>query len=243
MIRSIKIGELDFYQDDSNPTGKVQLDHGIAYELHVVNELKKWIPTSIGFADIGCNAGIHTIIARSIGWNVPVVCAEASPTNIQLLLKNLAHNGLRGVTVLPFALAEAHRIIAINGCEFNSHCAAFPDQEHQTLCAALPLDMLNLPPVDLIKIDVEGFEMLVLEGASRWMETRPKVIFEFFPELIARTNREPQRLLEYFFERKYKLTVLDYQKGMRKECYSSEELMNHLASWDNKITDIIAEPL
>lgn len=244
MIRSIRIGPYDFFQDDSNQVGLEQLQNGINYEKHVVAELQKWIPNCQGFADIGANAGIHTIIAKSIRPGVPIVCAEASPHNISLLLRNIAHNKLTDVTVLPFPLSEKPQILRMNSFEPNSVCSVdgTPDSEDfPKLAASLNLDSLRLTDIDLIKLDVEGFEIRVLNGARYAFQDEHRIIFEFCPEVCHRSGLTPEQTLQWFFDNGYKLTMLDYVPGARKECKTPQEVIEHLGRTSKLITDILAE--
>lgn len=227
--------------------GLCQLQNGLNYEKHVVSELSKWVPTSRGFADLGANGGIHTIIAKSINPDLPIVCAEASPVNRDILLRNIARNKLINALVLPFPLSDCNAIIRTNLHDHNTSCSVdgLPDSEdYPRLSAALAWDSIVIPYyIDLVKIDVEGFEIRVLNGASKLMQNRPRIIFEFCPEITHRSGLSPEQTLQWFFDRGYKLTMLDYQPGMRKECANPTDFMEQLKKTAVWITDCIAEPI
>lgn len=247
MIRSIKIKQHDFFQDDSNQVGLEQLQNGINYEKHVVEELRRWMPSARGFADLGANAGIHTVIASSFNPDIPIVSAEASPHNINLLLRNVAHNKLGNVTVLPFPLADKPRILRMNSFEPNSVCSieGLPDSEdYPRLAQAFSLDSMNLPAIDLIKLDVEGFEIRVLAGAEQHFSQNgyPRIIFEFCPEVCHRSGLSPEETLAWYFDHGYLITMLEYQPGMRKEkCQTPSEVLDHLSKTSKWICDCITE--
>ena len=143
MIRSIQLGQYKFFADDTRP-GLDILQNGINYEKHVVAELRKWIPTARGFLDIGANCGVHTVIAKTIRPDIPIVCAEVSQFNVDLLLRNVNYNALSNVIVLPFALADESRIVRTNEHDPNM-CVTIqghPDSEdYPRLASALPLNM------------------------------------------------------------------------------------------------------
>lgn len=245
-IRSVKVGPYTCFADVESEVGQAILQNGENYERHMVAEIRRLAPVSKGFADLGANIGIHTLIAKAANPLIPVVCAECSPANINLLMRNVTFNHFTEVIVLPFPLADRPRIIRTNNHEANMCCSLDgqnDSEDYPRLAAALSLDHLILPEIDLIKIDVEGFEITVLRGASKIMEKRPTILFEFCPQITHRSGVTPTEMLNFFFNRHYKLTVLDFrQKGERKECDSAEAVLEHLAATSVWITDILAEP-
>ena len=69
------------------------------------------------------------------------------------------------------------------------------------LVAAVPLDDVlannNIGPVDVLKIDVDGFDGEVLAGAERTLKKQqPAVIFEWHPRLCQQTGNDPFRGFE-----------------------------------------------
>lgn len=247
MIRSIKLNSLTLFADDGSRPGLDILENGFNYEKHVVAELRKWIPTARGFLDLGANCGIHTIIAKTIKPEIPIVCAECSQFNIGLLLRNIHFNGFDdSVIVLPFAVADKRRVIQTNNHEPNM-CVSLtghPDSEdYPRLASAISLDMIELPPIDLIKIDIEGFEIHALNGASKILAHQPRIIFEFCPEISHRSGVSPEGFLQWFLDRDYKLVVLDYQPGMRAEFTDASKCISHVKATTKWIADILAEPI
>ncbi len=247
MIRSIQLGPYHFFADDSSRPGLDILQNGFNYEMHVVAELRKWIPSARGFLDIGANCGIHSMIAKTIQPEIPVVCVEVSRYNLNLLLRNIVSNQVKNITVLPFAASDQSRIVRTNMHEPNM-CVSLqghPDSEdYPWLASALPLDLFKLPPIDLIKIDIEGFEINALNGAIGLIrQHRPRIIFEFCPEITHRSEVTPVEMLDWFINKGYRLTVLDYLPGMRRECSSAAEVMEHIANTSKWIADLLAEPV
>lgn len=249
-VKPVKIGGLWLYANwESSPAREIIMN-GFNYEKHVRAELEKWIPTSVGFLDCGANCGIHTLSAKSIKPDVPVVAVEMAPANIELLVRTVKLNGWTDVTVIPVAIAPRPMILSVNQDPTNP-CANVEYQPtpeflsgYPELQAALPLDFYNLPPIDLVKMDIEGLEYAAWQGASRLFAMRPRMIFEFCPQVIDRSHVSPLAELEWLIARGYRLTVLDYnQQGMRKTCNSGQEVLDHIAATSKWIADIIAEPI
>lgn len=85
-------------------------------------------------------------------------------------------NGSRNYRLHDIALGDGYRSVSMK---------VYPENTGQTHVdgkgdiVMLPLDYLDLKDVDLVKIDVEGYELAVLKGAQRTLqEYRPIVVIE-----------------------------------------------------------------
>jgi FkbM family methyltransferase len=143
----------------------------------------EWLERELGDADVlydvGANIGAYSLIAAAIRPRATVVAIEPGPANYDALCRNLALNGLAGTVVsLPVGLAERTHLASLG------LTAAAPGAADHVLgsegpAGAVPvlayaLDDLvaafRLPPPTLLKIDVDGSEDAVLEGAAATLE-------------------------------------------------------------------------
>lgn len=130
------------------------------------------------FVDVGANAGSYTVLACAAA-GARGVCFEPVPETYQRLKVNLAVNELQdrvralnqgvGDTEgeLRFSTDESCMNHVLAEGEFVTNSVAVP---------VLPLDVALPEPPALIKIDVEGFETMVLKGAQKTLAS---------PQLIA----------------------------------------------------------
>jgi FkbM family methyltransferase len=76
--------------------------------------------------------------------------------------------------------------------------------EYVVQVPARTIDSFNFEDVDAIKIDVEGSELFVIEGAEKTIDRcRPSVQVEIVPDQCARYGYQPQDLYDFFAKRDY----------------------------------------
>lgn len=133
--------------------------------------------------EVGANIGYFLLLIESgIGASGSVLCLEPEPTNREELERNIRHNHLRNVQVLPIAAGETDGMASlrpgING--------VVTDDGTGTIEVPIrSLDSLVEGPVDFLKVDVEGHELQVLRGAEQLLANqRPTVIVEVHPGLL-----------------------------------------------------------
>ncbi|MEZ5597201.1 MAG: FkbM family methyltransferase [Pseudomonadales bacterium] len=134
------------------------------------------------FVDIGANVGMYTIMAAK-GQGVRVFAFEPESQNYALLNRNIVYNGLHEQCVAyPLALSNEARVdrLYLSAFSLGGSCHTFGasldfhlkerKQSFVQGCVAMPLDDLVaqgvLPQPDHVKIDVDGLEHLVMQGAA-----------------------------------------------------------------------------
>lgn len=184
---------MDGFQLYVNP----RYDKGIERKLYLTGSYEKRLlklpkvlvnPGDV-IVDAGANIGLISIFcAIKAGNNGIVLSFEPHPETFPILQKNIAINGLSQITAFKNALgsspgsARIYSNIQINRgaaslVEFQKDSPSF-DIEILTLDDVLKQQ--NILHLNLIKIDVEGFEMEVLKGAEEILtkENGPILVVE-----------------------------------------------------------------
>lgn len=134
--------------------------------------------------DIGTNIGeVLLNLARRVGPTGRAIGFEPNPATYALCVENLALNSGLPAEVHPVALGESEGELALGRpCASNSGSDRIMAGGRDSV--AVPVTTLDdfatqasLEGVDLVKIDVEGFELHVLNGAREVLQRFKPVLF------------------------------------------------------------------
>lgn len=241
MIKIFEFNDCKIVLNDTLIIHQMYIGNGLNYEVHVRKELEKYAPQSKVMWDLGSNAGLHTVSAKQINSELQVLCVEPALNNYTCLLKTIALNGWKDVFVLPVTIGRYNGLLGINDDPTNPTCGPH-GQHYQNWVPHFTLDALDLPLPQLVKIDIEGCEFAAWQGATKLIAARPVVISEFNLPLL-QPKGEAEAYIDFFIDRGYNVTILDYLPGMRKQVYSGTEAVAHVMCTSGAIADFIAEPI
>lgn len=174
--------------------------------------------------DVGAHVGFYTLLAsKLVGPEGRVIAFEPLPRNLHFLRGHLRLNKIDNVEIIERALSDSEDEVSFSEGE-NSFNARIDPSGWVTVQTAT-LDELvaraGLPAPDFVKMDIEGAEVLALNGARRMLTSHHPTIFltTHGPEI----NRDCVALLK---ELDYELTFLDREggKGISRKivaCYGS----------------------
>ncbi len=232
--------------DRADASVSIQIAEG-AYEPHVEATLDRLLGPGDIFVDVGANVGYHTVRAsRSVGPTGRVVAVEANPENARLIAHTIELNGITNIELVPVALS-GHRGHVVFGTHVGSNGgfldAAMSASGRGTLVPTFALDDLGFEGVSVVKIDVEGAEAMVIDGATEVIRRdRPSLVMEFSLEMTARVSqREPREHLDRFVEWGYSIAIIDRATSVPRKM-SVDDL---LAEWGDilRIEDLLLVPL
>lgn len=142
------------------------------------------------FLDVGANLGqtMLKVLAientrQYVGFEPQVICSC-------VIQKFIQDNGLTNHTILPIGLSTENKVLKLyNSGEFDASATILQDLRpdgfypaHQCVCVRKGDEIaaeLDLKSVAVIKIDVEGAELEVIEGLSNTIQKhQPFIVFE-----------------------------------------------------------------
>lgn len=173
------------------------------------------------FVDVGANCGIFTLAARSAG--VRCIAVEPNAGNLSALFANLRKNEFTDVEVFPIALSSQPNVLPLFGGGEGASLEANWGGMHATYSKLVSVNTLDNLVADrfanqrlLIKVDVEGHEFDVLQGATELLERTPAP--EWILEHGFRENYEGsinphfRELFELFWRSGYQSVTADAER-------------------------------
>ena len=145
--------------------------------------------------DIGAQYGDYAILCSKI-YKAKVYTFEPLPQNFKEILKNIKLNGLEEDQIKAFnvALGNVNKIAMIS---YSGEMANNSNKGKKIKATFRTLDSYKLK-ADLLKIDVEGFELNVLDGAIKTIKKyHPKIIIETHSRALEKQTKEFLSKLNY----------------------------------------------
>jgi len=162
-------------------------------EKKVLSFLQRIIQPKMVIYDIGANIGIYSLILGREHPGCQIHAFEPETMNFWKLLRNLELNKLTNVTPHLIAAGAKHEVRFLSlqgqGPGLGQHSFQKAVSNLTTPVEVWDLDSYvkkkKAPPPQLVKIDVEGYELQVLKGMKRLLATeKPYLLIEVHEALI-----------------------------------------------------------
>jgi len=195
------------------------------YEIGTVSLLEQLLKPGMVFVDVGANIGFFTVLAaRHVGSTGAVYAFEPEPANFQMLNENIKANCYENVQTIQSAVSrdtgtiDFHLSKLDNGSHsINREAARGVADTVQVATTTLDefLESTEVTSVDVLKVDVEGAELSVLEGVAKLLELCPHVnlLIEYCPYLIQVSGNPPSDLLERLSGLGFQVHIIDDDLG------------------------------
>ena len=167
--------------------------------------LANYISPGHHVCDLGAHVGAHTLFfSRAVGPEGRVYSFEPQRGLYYLLCGNLALNGIRNVLPQNSAVGEKIHYQLVPQLDFsiqdNFAGLSLSKESQGEAVPLIPLDCMEFRDYDLIKIDVEGMEKSVLQGAEQTIRRCKPVLYVEND----RDDKSPE-LIEQLFSLDYRL--------------------------------------
>lgn len=196
--------------------------HTFRKESIVFEDLLRSIREGDAFYDVGANLGAFACLARDAISDGEIVAFEPHPDNISRLKRNAELNDADIITY-PVALSNESGDAELSvdlGRAGNQRHALATDGEGRTIGIETETgDRLiaaeQLPPPTVVKVDVEGAELPVIEGLSESLasDVCRLVYCEIHPELMDQYEGTPQAVREALEDAGFELETIHESGG------------------------------
>lgn len=182
-----------------------------SYEIEKQKLVAQYLNKNGVFYDIGANVGFYTLLAsRIVGIDGHVYAFEPLPRNIMYLRRHIELNKLQNVRVFDVAVADYTGVTRFE--EGERHSMGKIAQNGNFEVSVTMLDSLlaqnEIKPPDLVKIDVEGGELAVLNGAESLFRQHHPVVF-----LATHSHDLHQSCLKFLTALNYRITEFQSVDG------------------------------
>lgn len=188
------------------------LEWGV-YEKYETELFKRIVNNGMVVVDIGANVGYYTLLAAKLVGNEGKVFAfEPEPDNYNLLRKNVEANNCKNVVTIRKAVFSSSGKIRLfldkNNLGAHSLSERNVNKRDSIMVEAISMDdyFKNGLKIDIVKVDIQGSEMHVLEGMADTIHHNDELqmIVEFWPSGLRNSGSSPisflRKLRSYGFD-------------------------------------------
>lgn len=201
---SVRVGNARIMLNPQDPVISGALTFGV-YEKSEIELMRRFCRPGRVMVDIGANVGLYTAIAGlGVGPSGRVIAFEPEPESFRFLQNTVSANELTNtLTVQAAASSENGKTrLFTSSANRGDHRMYWSDRadgsvEVDVLRPDDYLESQGVVAVDIIKIDVQGFEGHVIAGLERTIRHSPRLVMlmEFWPLGLSSAGTDPVELL------------------------------------------------
>lgn len=191
-------------------------DFGI-YEKDIIDSIRKELTPEMTMLDIGGNIGQHSLILAP--YCKQIFAFEPIPEIYEEFSNSIKANSYKNIFLKNCAIGNKKETKEFYFNVANTGASSFIKNNNNSKKLSVEIELLKnaLPKnqkFDIVKIDVEGYEAVVILGNKEiFLENRPIIFLEFAPSSInSEGTYNCQELLTFFFENNYEI----YSKTLNK---------------------------
>ena len=220
------------------------------WEPNVTNYLISNVKPGDIVVECGANIGYYTtLLSKLVTKTGKVYAYDANSEVLQLADLSLKMNGLSdqvilknscvsdkyGTTKFKFMTLDPYKFIGL--CNVGtSHILANNEEKSYCLFSSytvrdvntvtLDSDLQDVKQIDWLRMDIEGAEILAIQGAKRLIDSSPniKIIMEWSPRMMKRYGNV-EELIDYLFKDGFSANYIKSDGSLGKQV-TKEELLN-----------------
>jgi FkbM family methyltransferase len=166
--------------------------------------LRRLLSPGASFLDIGANVGYFSLLAASVSPTIRIDAVEPMPVNLEALRFNLWENDVRA-QVWPLALDSTSRSVQMSVAPTNLGDARVTQEARENevalvVPAARGDDLFHDRRFDVVKVDVQGWELEVIDSLRSTLRSSPgvRVVVEYMPQAIRSRPADPRAVLDHY---------------------------------------------
>lgn len=197
--------------------------------------------------DVGANIGYFSILySKLVGENGKVYAFEPAINTFNKLIKNIKLNSITNIITNQIGIGNKNETLFIFYDKNNIGSSSYVSKEknsikEKTIIKKFDSEYKFIKKINFIKIDVEGFELEVLNGMKETIKKfKPNMVVEYSPRFYKKNNRDSVKhslkIFKYFEKIEYKVFLV----LKNKNTYKLEEIIDtqKFIEKTNKDTDV-----
>ena len=245
--QSVEIDGFKLFIDELDSLGLVSTG---VFEPETLAALERLTKPGFRVLDIGANIGFFSVhLSRLVGPEGLVLAIEPQQENFRLLEANIRINELKNVSSYKVAVGETEGTASLYLSDWNGGMHRL----YESVCCTTAMESVPVTTVDLIvpdgkidliKIDIEGYEFYALKGAQKCLLRNPdiKIVTEYCALSAIEAGSSPLGMLQYLERMGFHASSLDGKpvdieelkaESIKYENYGSERLVSECAGKTN----------
>jgi FkbM family methyltransferase len=194
---------------------------------------KKLLKKNDVYVDVGANIGTLCICASSCKEGIKVYGIEANPKTFKNLKANLSLNSIKNAELFNIALGEKNGKIEFENRGTDDQNSVISSRSNKSKIVSIEIrrfdDVMVLPHISLLKIDVEGYELFVLKGMEKNLNNCDLIYFEYSPNNTLKYDYDAIKIIKYLESKAFSIyePKIDNQ-SLKYEKFNASNTKNDL---------------
>lgn len=205
------------------------------YEKEIIDDIRAKLTLDKNFIDIGSNIGQHSLLLSRYAKNV--YSFEPIPIVFEQFSKSIKLNNIKNIQPFNLAIGEKKESKKFNFVTTHAGTSSFVERENKnTNYITVHTDTLqNIIPsvkLDVMKIDVEGYEAVVVLGnKEKILHDRPTIFIEVNPTWIGKQGEyKTEELLDFFHQNEFEIYSRNEKRILNREDFDLKTQDNLIIS-------------
>jgi FkbM family methyltransferase len=174
---------------------QIILRSGNFFEINILERFRRHVPYGATIIDAGANIGNHSVYFAKLCGAKQIFAFEPLRQSFKILQRNAELNAYDQIQCYNFALGSSDGKADFQTYNTENLGATVLGRSERGQYSVRTLDSFHFDAVDVIKLDVEGAEASVLEGARKTLLIfKPIILTEILPETGSATDEKLQSL-------------------------------------------------
>lgn len=226
MIKNTRINDYNIIVIGNEDVGRSMLFYKY-FEPRETCFMKKIIQPHFICLDIGANVGYYSLLFASLAYKGKVYSFEPVPLGYHLLMANIEINNFENIEAYNVALGEKNGRRSFSVAS-DSAFSSFKDVGRKKIKKVIDVDVVPLDEfvrenkiekIDILKMDVEGAEKLVLNGAKNIFSNDnllPKIMMlELYDKNFIKYQTSVSEMTQHIRDLGYRMFFVDNDLKLR----------------------------